>query len=300
MRDHEIFLQTFAEFEKRNQVRGSNVEEVCGPEFMDKLSHRLGGDSAMSRTAIVDHLRWFAEYEKQQAKKQRRVARWREQHVEDDTCDISMIEKERRRERMGETKRARELHAQATGEEDRWGGCGRRYPTILPVQRVDGEVVDGNFRGHQEFKRSPGYTWSASKEIRDVRDSRFTNLSHVRSSSHLDNTGPGHYLTSNPDQQNVLMSRSASFAFSKKLPPQKVDKTTHAGPGYDGPNDADKQLQKDIKYLQFSKPVCVFGKDDARHMFNSNEMHAIRDKYSTPDEVGPGRYSHATSLRSQF
>ncbi|CAE7924933.1 unnamed protein product [Symbiodinium sp. KB8] len=101
-----------------------------------------------------------------------------------------------RQEVLVERRKRDELHAWADREERRLGQ--KRFEVkdeFQPHQRFQGEVLEANLRGpHPGYKRAPGYTWCNSKERRDLQSRKMTDLSHVRSSSHLDGPGPGQYL----------------------------------------------------------------------------------------------------------
>lgn len=280
---HSIFMRTLREF-------GGNASA----DFFDKASHRLGGEVVVPRAALVDHVRWLADYERQQARKHLRVTRWAEQRGPQGQVATSPEPQVQ----TAESRRARELHQQASAEEERWGGCRRQGRASAAQQRANGEVLDGNLRGHPEFRKAPGYSFAASRELRDTAAKRFTGLSHVRAASCLDNVGPGHF--SGSEELARLLRRSPTWCLGLKLPARKADQAAPAGPGYDGCEDACMQVSRHLQATQLRKPAWTFGKEDARKMMNSNEMHVVVDKASTPKGLGPGRYRHSTSFLSHF
>jgi hypothetical protein len=69
---------------------------------------------------------------------------------------------------------------------------------------------------------------------------------------------------------------------------------------YDGPEDSSTKLQEHLVATQYRQPCWKVGTEHGRAETCSNEAHAITDKISTPMDVGPASYSHATSFVSQY
>jgi len=128
------------------------------------------------------------------------------------------------------------LHAQAEAERERWGLKERSLSPLhgwKPVQCTSGgRVVQGNHRGHPEFKKPPGYTFSASSEVRDAKVKRFSTLSHVRSTSALDVPGPGHYIGQH--EQDALLRRVPNYSMRHR----------HTGDYTPPPASAEQSRQK--------------------------------------------------------
>jgi hypothetical protein len=288
-RDHEIFMKTLGEFGRK-----------AGPDFFDEAVFRL---PSMSRETIVDHMRWLAEYEKENAKKERTLRRFREEIDQikswasgEEKTKSPEHEREQRKKHFLDAKAHRELHEHADNEDAR--GTTRRVPIAVSQQRFEGQVLDGNLRGHPAFTKSPGYTFGHSREERDMNAKRLTSASHVRSSSHFDHPGPGHYMGHEEPVRQLL--RKPAYAFGLRPPIKKMETVALTGPGYDGPRDASVAIQDQLRMIQNVQPHCKIGTELARFEGNSNEMHAIRDKLSSPPNVGPGKYEHSTSLLTQF
>lgn len=312
--DHKVFMDTF---------------KKCGRKatrtFFEHMYHELPDIPPLD---IVDHMHWLADFDAHLAKKQRRVENFayeREAVSPQRTQKPPTLEETQkmiltqRKEMVGEKQKAQELHEMAAAEEKFLGhsratcrGRDSRHvkkSEFEAHQRFEGQVLDSNLRGnHPGFKKSPGYTWAHSREMRDQREKKKTLLSGVRSSSHHDNPGPGQYLGLEPEHPIALRS-APSWTMRKRvggLP--KVDPSAVTGPGYAGDLDAWEALTKELKVTQFEKPTWSFGKEaghkdagyPSRALHGSNEMYAIIDKYSTPPEVGPGKYEHASCMVSQF
>lgn len=302
--DHSEFMRWFGEY-----------EEQATAKFFDHLQQYLPN---MPRADMVEHVRWLAQYRCYLAEKNRRATRYRAENAElarvqkllATGLDLKDIEpelsaqaaqsmlKDRLEEQRQVQRMCKMLMDQAAEEEIRMGGK-RIVAKVQPQQVFQGKVLDANFRGHPEFRKSPGYTFGTSVEPRDLREKRFSSNSHVRSSSHLDNPGPGAYL-GHAAVREVLPSQP-SWSFRMKLPPAKVDKTCPNGPGYSGDEHAGSKINKDIKFTQRTHLGYSFGKEHARALVNSGEVHAITTLISTPDNVGPGSYlGHTTGFISQF
>jgi len=293
--DHLVFMDAF-----KKHGRQANHH------FFEHLYHEL---PHVHHLKIVDHVRWLANFEGHQAGKDRNLERWREERQFADlqrTNKLPTVEEHelkmmaKKKELKDEKKRCRQLLEQADAEEKLLGISRHESQHDFQAhQRFEGQVLNGNLRGvHPCYKNSPGYTWSYSKDMRDVREKNKTDLSHVRSSSALDNPGPGEY-TGLQEKIGILKTKP-SWTFGKKLPGQKVDQPSPEGPGYSGPGHAWEQLSKELKVIQNTQPTYSFKKEKARMMACSNEMHSIVDKFSTPPGVGPGKYEHATCMVSQF
>jgi len=303
--DHKVFMDNF---------------KKCGNKatrsFFEHVYHELPHIPPLT---VIDHVHWLADFDDHLAKKQRRVDNFaydREALSPQKTMKAPPTLEETqkmimtmRRELTSEKRRAKELHSMAAAEEEFLGHSRHRKKYELEShQRFEGQVLESNLRGHPGFKKSPGYTWAHSREMRDLQEKKKTSLSHVRSSSHLDNPGPGQYLGLEPTH-SIALRTAPGWTMRKRvggLP--KVDPSAVMGPGYAGDLDAWEALAKELKTTQFTKPTWTFGKEaghkDAgyptRALYGSNEMYAIIDKYSTPPEVGPGKYEQATSMVSKF
>mmetsp|Transcript_81128 Transcript_81128/g.211503 ORF Transcript_81128/g.211503 Transcript_81128/m.211503 type:complete len:466 (-) Transcript_81128:103-1500(-) len=276
-RQHSLFVKTFRDY-----------EEIASPEFFDRLMFLM---PELPRKAFTDHLRWMADFDHTGAKKRRTMLRFVD---ENKTAEMPPEDK---REQWIDWKRAMDFRQQAD-EEDSRSGLKDRVVTILPHQRgLGGEVLDSNFRGHPEFRKAPGYTFGQSREIRDVRDQRHSGLSQVRSSSALDTPGPGAYL--GLAEKAPLLEKLPSWTMRMKMPAQKVDRPSSAGPGYDGPLHAGERVQNELRFLRHSQPTWTMGKEAPRSEHLSNERKALRDMFSTEEHVGPGRYKHPTALHTK-
>mmetsp|Transcript_93754 Transcript_93754/g.201280 ORF Transcript_93754/g.201280 Transcript_93754/m.201280 type:complete len:427 (-) Transcript_93754:54-1334(-) len=290
-RDHDVFMRTLGEFGRH-----------AGPDFFDEVAFRLPG---LARETLVDHSRWLADYEKDNCKTERRLRRWREdlQQIRGESTEASPgegkakdLKKERMRQQFLETKAHRELHEHADMEDSR--GTTRRLRLADTHQRFQGQVLDSNLRGHPAFTKSPGYTFGCSREMRDHTAKSLTGLSHVRSSSHLDNPGPGHYTGLDEPYRQLL--QKPAYSFGLRPPQRSMQGLALSGPGYDGPADASFKIQDQLRVIQNEQPSWKIGTEHARFEGNSNEMYAITDKLSSPPNVGPGKYEHATAFLSQY
>lgn len=293
--DHKVFMDAFKQ-------HGRQADQ----HFFEHLYHELPN---VPHLHIVDHVRWLANFEGHQAAKDRNLDRWKEERQFADlerTNKLPTMEEQeqkmrtKRKELKEMKRRIQQLLDMADAEEKRLGISRKETkPDFEAHQRFEGEVLNGNLRGvHPCFKNSPGYTWAHSKDMRDVREKKKTDLSHVRSSSALDNPGPGEYT--GLDEKINIMKTKPSWTFRKKLPAQKVDEPSPEGPGYAGPGHAWEKLSKELQVIQNVQPTWTFKKEKSRNMACSNEMHSIVDKFSTPPAVGPGKYEHSTSMVSQF
>eukprot|EP00930_Biecheleria_cincta_P075150 TRINITY_DN62325_c0_g1_i1.p1 TRINITY_DN62325_c0_g1~~TRINITY_DN62325_c0_g1_i1.p1 ORF type:complete len:557 (-),score=100.56 TRINITY_DN62325_c0_g1_i1:46-1632(-) len=303
--DHKVFMDEF----KKSGRKATRT-------FFKHVYHELPDIPPLT---IIDHVHWLADFDTYLAKKQRRVDNFayeREAVSPKKTQKPPTLEETQqmiltmRKEMAGEKQKAQELHEMAAAEEKFIGHSRHAKKSEFEAhQRFEGQVLEGNLRGnHPGFKKSPGYTWAHSREMRDLREKKKTSLSHVRSSSHHDNPGPGQYLGLEPEHP-IALRTAPSWTMRKRvggLP--KVDPSAVTGPGYAGDLDAWEALTKELKVTQFEKPTWTFGKEaghkdagyPSRALYGSNEMYAIIDKYSTPPEVGPGKYEHASCMVSQF
>eukprot|EP00931_Biecheleriopsis_adriatica_P004062 TRINITY_DN105786_c0_g1_i1.p1 TRINITY_DN105786_c0_g1~~TRINITY_DN105786_c0_g1_i1.p1 ORF type:complete len:562 (-),score=118.97 TRINITY_DN105786_c0_g1_i1:91-1662(-) len=294
--DHKVFMEQF-------KKHGRKASEL----FFEHMYHEL---PHVPPLAVVDHVRWLANFELNQAGKQWKLDEYREEQKLftmtlnqkfPSAEEYEAKEKSKRKEVLAEKRKNKDLLAQADVEEKRLGISRKETKhDFQPHQRFEGEVIEGNLRGaHPCYKKSPGYSFAYSREDRDLQGKKKTDLSHVRSSSHWDNPGPGQYI--GLEEQSRPLKQAPSWTMRKKLPPQKVDAPADGGPGYDGPLHAWDRLEKDLEVIQTRKPRWTMGKEDARaYWANSNEQYAVLDKFSTPPEVGPGKYEHATCMVSQF
>ncbi|CAE7636368.1 rpc2 [Symbiodinium pilosum] len=269
--------------------------------FFEHLYHEMPD---MPRLEIVDHVHWLANFYFHLAQKQ-----WNIDKYEDDkqlaamqkTRKFPSIEEQEqkewmhRQEVMTQRRKRDELHAWADREERRLGLKRMEVKAdFQPHQRFQGEVVEANIRGpHPGLKRSPGYTWCNSKEVRDLQSKHFTDLSHVRSSSHLDGPGPGQYL--GHEEQSRLLKKSPSYVFGLKKPAAKIVGPSLNGPGYTGPDHAWDRVSKDLAIISHhqNKPAWRFGKENAR-------KYPLQVELSSPPEVGPGMYESTKGLHTQF
>lgn len=251
----------------------------------------------MKRKAFTDHLRWLADHEESEARKHRRVNKW---IVGNKTGEEPQVD---RREQASQKRRQRELHIQAGLHEDQWG---LRPPEVIfnpHTYDQEGRVLEKNMRGHPEYRKAPGYTFGASRELRDVTSKQRTGLSHVRSTSVLDNPGPGHYQHDVGFAATcpVMMKKTASATILSRPSKKEVGSDCpHAGPGYSGPLHAQVQRSNELRATQLAKPAWSFGREGQRVDHCSNERKALRDKFSTDRNLGPPNYNHVTSLVSQF
>jgi hypothetical protein len=206
---HDIFLRVFKDFKQK-----------ATPEFFDRLKVLLPD---IPRITVAEHVKWFVDYEHHKMKLRHTTEKQREGNLAsrsamsdggDKTLPKTLTDQlgSSRRLRFYETKRVEgrreEFHDYANEECRRWGLKHRSGPRngFAPVQHhVDGGVADDTLRAHPQFKKSPGYTWSAAGELRDNHVKRFTSLSEVRSGTHMTNPGPGHYL--GIDEQDRIMER---------------------------------------------------------------------------------------------
>lgn len=242
---HAVFMQTLKE---------------CGgrpcPEFFDVMATRL---PEVSRKEVTDHVRWSADFELEAGRKQRRVNRWYGERT-GELQDPSRTQ----RDLVHERQRAQEFHHQADDEEER-SNLFQRQASTVAHQCFDGQVLEGNLRGHPEFRKPPTYTFGTSRDRRDVTEKRHTGLSHVRSTSALDVPGPGQYLgLSDTFPGPAHAKRSASASLLSRLP-DRVDKTAStAGPGYNGPLHACTKRSMELRATQMEKPLWSFSQE-VRH-----------------------------------
>lgn len=272
--------------------------------FFEHLYHEM---PQISSVEIIDHVHWLADYTYHLAQKQ-----WNLDNFIDEREQLALVQQTgklpsleeqeqkllmRRREVITERRKRDQLHSFADMEERRLKLQRRVVADELqPQQRFEGQVVEGNLRGpHPGFQRSVGYTWCNSKDRRDLQSRKMTDLSHVRSSSHWDVPGPGQYI--GLEEQSRPMKKAPAWSLRIKHPPPKVDAKAVFGPGYDP-----LQVVKDLKWISHhvNKPEYTFPKEHARAQKVSNEKHSLQDKLSSPEEVGPGKYIHPSSLHTQF
>lgn len=276
--EHEVFLQTLAESDDREASR----------DFFTILTQRL---PYMPHWRQCDHVRWYAQWERQDHQKQRRVVRWRQEHTRG--LDPAYISEAEMHERAAEARRVERLCHQAGEEEARWSRP-KDAATKMQQRNCDGEVLDDNLRGHLQFRKSAGYTFGASRQPLDTWARRFTSSSQVRSSSHLDNPGPGHYL--GLDEKIGQMKQMPRYTFAMKFSPEAVDQpVVTAGPGYMGElrgtgwEHAGVRLQEDLRQIQVKKPAWSFGNEEQRFQGASSASQALTDQ-GTPNNVGPGSH----------
>lgn len=291
--DHKAFMERL-KLHKHKPTRG----------FFEHLYHEM---PHISSVEIIDHVHWLADYMYHLAQKQWNLDTFIDEKEQlalvQQTGKLPSLEEQqqkllmRRQEVLAERRKRETLHGFADMEERRLKIKRRVIADELqPQQRFEGEVVESNLRGpHPGLQRSVGYTWCNSRDRRDLQSRKMTDLSHVRSSSHLDVPGPGQYI--GLEEQSRPMKKAPEWSLRIKHPPPKVDAKAVFGPGYDP-----LQVVKDLKWISHSvnKPEWTFPKEHARAHKMSNEKHALQDKLSSPPEVGPGKYIHPSSLHTQF
>eukprot|EP00929_Paragymnodinium_shiwhaense_P050281 TRINITY_DN25323_c0_g1_i1.p1 TRINITY_DN25323_c0_g1~~TRINITY_DN25323_c0_g1_i1.p1 ORF type:complete len:646 (-),score=161.62 TRINITY_DN25323_c0_g1_i1:117-2054(-) len=455
-KDHQVFLRTF---------NGVDFRQEATPEFFDRLAVLL---PHVPRRDLVEHVKWFADYELHKMKLEHTRSRFSEEtRIAKDlgasqgfsiTQELARQLEQFKGQRLDEFRlvhqRLMKFHTQAEAERKRWSLKDPSQPLdgFKPVQFSacafggGATQVEENHRQHPEFKKAPGWTWSASKLVHDPMDKQLTDLSHVRSSSALDVPGPGQYIGLH--EQDRIMKRAPAYTMRKKftgpmasLPEPDLEKCHRAGeleqrlgqagaqkgeisislmwdnsddldlsvlppgsgdqslrtlscglrsacggtmdvcrgrdPGrgaaqplenifwpkflgkdkvqkpappkgvykiymhahpkkgekkaawylrlqiggwdhiwlngvvkdedvgktvlvysfkYDGPVDSSTKLQEHLVATQLRKPTYKIGTEEQHRESNSNEVHALSNKWSTPAEVGPGKYTHSTGM----
>jgi len=269
--------------------------------FFEHLYHEMPDTPCLE---VVDHVHWLAEFQFHLAKKQWNIDKYEDEKqfaAMQRTRKFPSIQEQEQKEMMhrqevlAERRKREELHFMADREERRLGL--KRMDVkddFQPHQRFQGQVIEANIRGpHPGLKRSPGYTWCNSKDRRDLQSKKMTDLSHVRSSSHLDVPGPGQYL--GHEEQSRLLKQSPSYIFGLKKPAQKIVGPSLNGPGYTGPEHAWDRLTKDLAIISHhdNKPAWRFGKELQR-------KYPLQVQLSSPPEVGPGMYESTKGLHTQF
>mmetsp|Transcript_42535 Transcript_42535/g.77229 ORF Transcript_42535/g.77229 Transcript_42535/m.77229 type:complete len:307 (-) Transcript_42535:51-971(-) len=169
---------------------------------------------------------------------------------------------------------------------------GRHGPALhnLPAHR---ELAEKH--GHPEYKRAPGYMFSASTEVRDRSVKRYTTLSHVRGESNSDVPGPGRYTGSH--EQSRFLKKDPSYSLRPKCGYHRQDETP-------APGEYDVSIQMELG--QQRPPSWKFTAQ--QRAFEAIEesygpgrsQHRYTEHMGTPDELGPGFYKHMTSIHSQF
>jgi len=233
--DHDVFLRVF---------HSSDFRGEASPDFFDRVKVLL---PEVPRLKIVEHVKWLIDYEHHKLKLHHKGEKFREEthtalefaSTGEMTRSAPLMKKmeDSKAVRWDKTKEIRKkldkLHGQAEMERARWG-----LKEQTPAQ--DGfraeqhshsasHMVDGGMRAHPFYKKSPGYTWSASREIRDVRDKNLTHLSQVRSGTHLDNPGPGHYVGQH--EADRIMKRSPCYTMRIKFKCHQIP--SMPGPDHD-------------------------------------------------------------------
>lgn len=275
---HEIFIQTLRE--SRNEAT---------PEFFRLLRQRL---SQVPFCQICDHVRWYALREQAEAQKLRRIVRWR---TEQDIGAYQASAAEAK-EREGEKRRLARLLRRADEAEAEEGDAGRPRAVLMRNRQLgpSGEELDANLTGHPEFRRSPSYTFGASRDPRDYAAKRLTHNAHVRSTSALDNPGPGSYC--GLDEKVRLMKTVPSWSMRPRLDVDTNDPSCpDQGPGYHGRLEgkggelAWRRAQEDLRTIQIRKPTWRFGTEAQRFEKASSAAPLFTD-LRTPDSLGPGSY----------
>lgn len=286
---HETFKQT---------LRESRSEAT--PEFFRLLRQRL---PQVPFWQICDHVRWYALREQTEAQKLRRIVRWR---MEEDIGAYQASAAETK-EREGEKKRLARLLQRADEAEADEGNAGR--PRAVPMRNRQlrgpgggeerilgpgGEELDADLTGHPEFRRSPHYTFGASRDPRDYAAKRLTQNAHVRSTSALDNPGPGSYCGLN--EKLRLMKTVPSWSMRPRLNVDTNDPSCpDQGPGYHGRLEGKGgelawiRAQEDLRTIQTRKPTWRFGTEAQRFEKASSASPMFTD-LRTPDNLGPGSY----------
>jgi len=252
--DHDKFMHVLASCDGR-----------ATQEFFEQASHVLGGELAMPRLAIVDHVRWLAAHEKQRAKTQRRVAGFRPKYSTDSTEQLGPAF-------SGVLKKSLDLLHDADAEEDRHRLVARRQrqPKAFAATSND----------HAGLRKSPNYGFASGREA--CSPVLATGLSPSQSEPQLRNRGPGSYL--GHDATNALL-RNPSWSFGTKLPGEQFGTWAADGPGYSGSDHASMQVIRELQATKAKPQGCVFGNGPARGMLSRGS--------STPAAIGPGRYAHA-------
>jgi len=153
--------------------------------------------------------------------------------------------------------------------------------------------------GHPQHSRAPGYAWGDRTEDRDRMAKRYTQLSHVRSDSYLDNTGAGQYLGC--DEKVCIMRRQPAYTMRRKC---SQGPCARNNPPIPGPFEYDTRHKKDV--IQLKKPGWTVGHEQRTSIGlqeswgPGRQQHAVTKHMGTPDDIGPGRYAHSTCLVSQY
>jgi hypothetical protein len=277
--DHDIFMRTFGEFStgQRHGIVGTSLEEAP-PEFFDRVALWL---PHKSRADLAEHARWMTNYRKQGIRKEHQVAQWRREHTQGAHA-AKHAAKDDKEEEKESSKATQKLRFQTTAEMKR--AATKHQVDFLPHQRFEGAVLDGNLRGHPEFRKAPGYTFGASRDPRDVTTKRYTDDAGVRSSSHLNNPGPGHYSGVDTSLR-FPHSNPPCYSIKCKHPPHVQGTPTLAGPGFDCKHDP---------------TLCSTTRQPCYTIGKGPQIYENHDCVGCPDEIGPGRYGHLTSFRTQF
>lgn len=281
---HEIFIQTFRESQRE-----------ATPEFFRLLRARL---PQVPFWQLCDHVRWYALREQTEAQKLRRIFTWRTEQ------DIGafVASTDSAKEQEGEKRRLARLLQRAdeaeAGEEDarQW----RPRQVLMRNRQLGpgGEELHANLTGHQEFRRSPSYTFGASRDPRDYTAKRFTLSAHVRSTSALDNPGPGSYCGLNEKLGQMKAAPSWSMRPHLDVDPsggRNDPSCPDQGPGYNGRLEgrggelAWRRAQEDLRAIQTRKPTWRFGTEAQRFEKASSASPMFTD-LRTPDNLGPGSY----------
>lgn len=168
-----------------------------------------------------------------------------------------------------------------------------RHDSVKEVHHAHQELCEKT--GHPQFHRSPGYMFGGSTEPRDTSEKRHTALSHVRSSSFLDNPGPGAYM--GLEEKDSVLTRGPSFSITSR--PHARRRTSEPGPC-----EYDTRHKKDV--VQVAKPSWTMSKASRDNIAIEEScgpgrmQHRYTMHMRTPDEIGPGSYAHSTSLVNNF
>mmetsp|Transcript_3215 Transcript_3215/g.8619 ORF Transcript_3215/g.8619 Transcript_3215/m.8619 type:complete len:454 (-) Transcript_3215:64-1425(-) len=287
---HEAFTQTLRE--SRNEAT---------PEFFRLLRQRL---PEVPFWQICDHVRWYALRERAEAQKLRRIVRWR---TEQDLGGSSVDSAAETREREEEKRRLARLLQRADEAEAEEGNelaegrhflpsAGRPRAVLMRNRQLGpgGAELAANLTGHPEMRRSPSYAFGASRDPRDYAAKRLTQNAHCRSTSALDNPGPGSYC--GLDEKLRLMKTVPSWSLRPRLDRDTNDPSCpDQGPGYHGRLEgkggelAWRRAQEDLRTIQTRKPTWKFGTEAQRFEKASSASPNFTD-LRTPNTLGPGSY----------
>jgi len=141
--------------------------------------------------------------------------------------------------------------------------------------------------GHPEYRRAPGYMFSASTELRDSSVKRYATLSHV--------PGPGRYTGSHEGSR--FLRKDPSYSLRPRCDYHHQDETPAPGE-YDVSTQAELGQQRPPSWKFGSQQRAFEAIEESYGPGRS--QHRYTEHMGTPDELGPGFYKHLTSIHSQF